>query len=88
MNFKYLGYGHLFGLTSSVSEIEDMKLGHVNLQEFWERISKRDRPPIIEIPAYRKWVVVSIHISIAMQYTDLVLECINHYNPQNLRSGD
>lgn len=40
MRYKYPGNENLGGLDSSLPKIGDTRLGHVNLDAFWERIRK------------------------------------------------
>lgn len=82
MKYKYQGYEYVLDLTKKMLEIGDTKLGHIILDEFWERINKLNPPPITQRIIENKLLEATAFL-VVVQCPKLAIECIKHYDSQS-----
>lgn len=79
--YKCQGYKYILGLTCDMPEIGDTKLRQVNMNEFREEFNAPNPPPITQKVVNSGFVEATAFL-VAVQFPELVLECIRHYDSQ------
>ena len=80
MTARFAGFDGLGGIKSTWSIITDTSLRFYDMQDFQRRLKIEPIHPITEkLKGSRLVEAVGFHV--AVQATELILECIEHYNP-------
>ena len=80
MATRFTGFDGLGGIKSSWSTITDTSLRFYDMQDFQKRLRTDPIHPITE-KLLGSGLVEAVGFPVAMQAPELILECINHYNP-------
>ena len=80
MAARFAGFDGLGGIKSAWSTITDTSLHFYDMQDFQRRLRTEPVHPIIE-RLKGSGLVEAARFPVAVQAPELILECINHYNP-------
>ena len=80
MATRFVGFDGLGGINSAWSTITDTSLCFYDMQDFQSRLRAEYVHPIME-KLRQSGLVEVVGFPIAVQASELILECINHYNP-------
>ena len=80
MAARFAGFDGLGGIKSTWSTITDTSLRFYDMQDFQRRLRTEPVHPIIE-RLKGSGLVEAAKFPVAVQAPELILECINHYNP-------
>lgn len=89
MKYKAQEYEYAPMITTMILEVHDTKIGHINLQEIKKFFMEGDRSKL----SYRvagSGLIEAACFPIAIQCTDLMIECSKRYNPdaREIRAAD
>lgn len=79
MRYKFLGKEPPVILKSTLPEISDTKMGHMEIEDFWKMMSREDKSLLAQRTLESGLAYAGGH-PLAVQCTDLVLECIKAYD--------
>ena len=80
MATKFAGFDGLGGIKSAWSTISDTSLHFYDMQDFQRRLRTDPIHPITE-KLRGSGLVEAAGFPVVVQALDLILQCINHYNP-------
>ena len=80
MATKFVGFDGLGGIKLVWSTITDTSLHFYDMQDFQRRLKMDPIHPIIE-KLQGRGLLEAVGFPVAMQAPEVILECINHYNP-------
>ena len=80
MATRFAGFDGLGGIKSTWQNITDTSLHFFDMQDFQRRLRTKPIHPITE-KLQGSGLVEATGFPVAVQAPELILECINHYNP-------
>ena len=80
MATRFAGFDGLGGIKSAWSTITDTSLRFYDMQDFQRRLRAEPVHPIMK-KLWGSRLVEAAGFPVAVQALELILECINHYNP-------
>ena len=80
MAARFAGFDSMGGIKSAWSTIMDTSLRFYDMQDFQGRLRTEPIHPITE-RLKGSGLVEAVGLPVAVQAPELILECINHYNP-------
>ena len=80
MTSSFPGFDGLGGIKSTWQNISDTSLRFFDMQDFQRRLRIEPVHPITE-KLCRSGLVEAARFPVAVQAPELIVECINHYNP-------